>query len=394
MKKIIKILIFIVILAAACYGIYSKFTNSQNSPKHLTTSVKKGDIVETVVANGEVFAQNLVDVGAQVSGQIEKLYVKVGDKVKKGDPIADIDAVKQRNSIAKQEAQLNIYEANLKAAEVSLATAKSKYNRELGLFKKDATSKELLENAKNSVASEEAKINQIKAQIKQTKLELNTAQTDLSYTKIIAPIDGTIVSVPVEEGRTVNSNQSTPTIVKIADLTKMEIKMEVAEGDIPKIKEGLKVYYTTLSNLNDKRESLVTSIDPGYTTLSNASSLSSNSSSSSSNNAVYYYVKSLIDNTDNYLRIGMTTENTIIVREKKDVNILPTSAIRRDKNGNFVNILNGNEIQKKYIKIGMSDGINSEIIEGIEQNDQIAISSFDGNSRANSNQRNMRQMRF
>ena len=394
MKKIIKILIFIVILAAACYGIYSKFTNSQNLPKHLTTSVKKGDIVETVVANGEVFAQNLVDVGAQVSGQIEKLYVKVGDKVKKGDPIADIDAVKQRNSIAKQEAQLNIYEANLKAAEVSLATAKSKYNRELGLFKKDATSKETLENAKNSVASEEAKINQIKAQIKQTKLELNTAQTDLSYTKIIAPIDGTIVSVPVEEGRTVNSNQSTPTIVKIADLTKMEIKMEVAEGDIPKIKEGLKVYYTTLSNLNDKRESLVTSIDPGYTTLSNASSLSSSSSSSSSNNAVYYYVKSLIDNTDNYLRIGMTTENTIIVREKKDVNILPTSAIRRDKNGNFVNILNGNEIQKKYIKIGMSDGINSEIIEGIEQNDQIAISSFDGNSRANSNQRNMRQMRF
>ena len=394
MKKSIKIAILALILVGVAYAIYSKFTNSSDEQKHLSITIKKGDIIESVLANGEVFAQNLVDVGAQVGGQIEKLYVKVGDKVKKGDPIADIDAVKQENTIAKQKAQLGIYEANLKAAEVSLTTAKSKYNRELALLKKDATSKESVENARNQMASEEAKISQIKAQIEQTKLELSTAQKDLGYTKIIAPIDGTIVAVPVEEGKTINSNQSTPTIVKIADLTKMEIKMEVAEGDITKIKEGLKMRYTILSDLNNAKESLISSIDPGYTTLSNSSTNTSSNSNSTSNSAVYYYVKSLINNDDNYLRIGMTTENTIIVSEKKGINILPTSAIRRDKKGNYVNVLNGKEIQKKYIKVGISDGMNSEIIDGLSQSDEVVISSFSASQAPSGGMGSGRPMRF
>ncbi|MBR6952790.1 MAG: efflux RND transporter periplasmic adaptor subunit, partial [Campylobacter sp.] len=262
MKKL-KFLIILAVLALLGYFVYNKFFVKAEAPKVITTQLQKGDIRSIVSANGEVYARDLVDVGAQVSGQIKKLYVGVGDVVKKGDMIAEIDSVKQENEISRQKAQLLIHEANLAATEISAKNAKVKYNRELNLYNKKATSLEAVENAKNTAALQEANLKQIKAQIEQTKLALNTAETDLGYTKITAPIDGTIVSVPVEEGKTINANQSTPTIVKIADLTKMEIKMEVAEGDISKIKKGMKVEYTILSDLKNVKHSVISTIDPG-----------------------------------------------------------------------------------------------------------------------------------
>ncbi|MBR4141683.1 MAG: efflux RND transporter periplasmic adaptor subunit, partial [Campylobacter sp.] len=316
MKKL-KFLIILAVLALLGYFVYNKFFVKAEAPKVITTQLQKGDIRSIVSANGEVYARDLVDVGAQVSGQIKKLYVGVGDVVKKGDMIAEIDSVKQENEISRQKAQLLIHEANLAATEISAKNAKVKYNRELNLYNKKATSLEAVENAKNTAALQEANLKQIKAQIEQTKLALNTAETDLGYTKITAPIDGTIVSVPVEEGKTINANQSTPTIVKIADLTKMEIKMEVAEGDISKIKKGMKVEYTILSDLKNVKHSVISTIDPGLTTLSDGSYGNSNSASSS-NSAKYYYVKVLVENDDDFLKIGMTTENSIITTEKEN----------------------------------------------------------------------------
>ena len=228
MKKTLKFIAFTLLIVIAIYFLYGKFFKQEEAPKALTTRLEKGSIRGTVTAAGEVYARDLVDVGAQVSGQIKKLYVKVGDKVQKGDMIAQIDSVTQENEIAQQKAQLLIHEANLASAKIAAANAKTQYNRELELYKRNAASKEAVENAKNSAALKEAEQKQIEAQIEQTKLQLSTAETNFGYTKITAPISGTVVSVPVEEGKTVNSNQTTPTIVKIADLSKMEIKMQIA----------------------------------------------------------------------------------------------------------------------------------------------------------------------
>ena len=358
------------------YFLYGKFFKQEEAPKALTTRLEKGSIRGTVTAAGEVYARDLVDVGAQVSGQIKKLYVKVGDKVQKGDMIAQIDSVTQENEIAQQKAQLLIHEANLASAKIAAANAKTQYNRELELYKRNAASKEAVENAKNSAALKEAEQKQIEAQIEQTKLQLSTAETNFGYTKITAPISGTIVSMPVEEGKTVNSNQTTPTIVKIADLSKMEIKMQIAEGDISKVKVGMDVEYSILSDLDNIKKAKIYKIDPGLTTLSDGTydkTSSGSSSSSSSDSAIYFYAKMLVDNAGNFLKIGMTTENNIIVSEANNTSYLPTSVIKRDAKGDYVTVLNGKEPEQRYVKTGVSDDLNTEILSGLDEKDEVLI---------------------
>lgn len=375
MKKFIKFGIFCALALILIW--FFLFKKDEETPNFITTKLQSGDIKSVVIANGEVYAQNLVDVGAQVSGQIKKLYVKVGDNVKKGDMIAQIDSEKQENEISKEKAQLVIYEANLKAAEIKAQNAKIRFLREQKLYKKDATSKEKLENAKNEAALSAANVKQIQAQIEQTKLALDTAETNLGYTKISAPLDGTIVSVPVEEGRTVNANQTTPTIVKIADLSKMEIRLQISEGDISLVKVGQNVEYTILSALDDIKKAEISSIDPALTTLSDGSYDKTNlNGSSSSNEAVYFYAKVLVDDNDGFLKIGMTTQNTIIVNEAKNVNFITSSAIQKDKNNErFVWILKDKTPTKAKIKIGISDNLNTQILSGINKNDEIIISN-------------------
>ena len=376
MKKTLKFIAFTLLIVIAIYFLYGKFFKQEEAPKALTTRLEKGSIRGTVTAAGEVYARDLVDVGAQVSGQIKKLYVKVGDKVQKGDMIAQIDSVTQENEIAQQKAQLLIHEANLASAKIAAANTKTQYNRELELYKRNAASKEAVENAKNSAALKEAEQKQIEAQIEQTKLQLSTAETNFGYTKITAPISGTIVSMPVEEGKTVNSNQTTPTIVKIADLSKMEIKMQIAEGDISKVKVGMDVEYSILSDLDNIKKAKIYKIDPGLTTLSDGTydkTSSGSSSSSSSDSAIYFYAKMLVDNENDFLKIGMTTENNIIVSEANNTSYLPTSVIKRDAKGDYVTVLNGNEPEQRYVKTGVSDDLNTEILSGLDEKDEVLI---------------------
>ncbi|WP_298103614.1 efflux RND transporter periplasmic adaptor subunit [uncultured Campylobacter sp.] len=376
MKKTLKFIAFTLFIVIAIYFLYGKFFKQEEVPKALTTRLEKGSIRGTVTAAGEVYARDLVDVGAQVSGQIKKLYVKVGDKVQKGDMIAQIDSVTQENEIAQQKAQLLIHEANLASAKIAAANAKTQYNRELQLYKRNAASKEAVENAKNSAALKEAEQKQIEAQIEQTKLQLSTAETNFGYTKITAPISGTIVSMPVEEGKTVNSNQTTPTIVKIADLSKMEIKMQIAEGDISKVKVGMDVEYSILSDLDNIKKAKIYKIDPGLTTLSDGTydkTSSGSSSSSSSDSAIYFYAKMLVDNENDFLKIGMTTENNIIVSEANNTSYLPTSVIKRDGGGDYVTVLNGKEPEQRYVKTGVSDDLNTEILSGLDEKDEVLI---------------------
>ena len=336
--------------------------------EYITTVVKKGDIIQSVDAVGEVFSRNLVAVGAQVSGQIKELYVKVGDRVKAGDKIAQIDSIKQQNTLDQQLAALEILEAKLNSAKISVDIALKQYEREQNLAKQNATSQESLENAKDTYSLKLASLKEIEAQIKQTGIEIDTARTNLGYTDIRAPFDGVVVSVPVEVGQTINANQTAPTLVNIADLTKMEIRLQVSEGDVSNIKVGNKVEYSILSNNSKKYTAYISSIDPGLTTLSDGT-YSTNSSSSSS--AVYYYAKVNVDNSDEILRIGMTTENKIIIAENKDVLYLPTTAIKSDKKRKFVYIKNGDKVEQKSIKTGVTNGINTQIIEGLNEGEEV-----------------------
>ena len=380
MKKS-KILIILLILGVGGYFIYDNFFKVKDEKvEFITKKAKKGSFSKKVDATGEIFATELIDVGAQVSGQIKKLYVKLGDQVKKGDMIASIDSSTQQNSIDNKEAQLAIYKAQLESAKVALNIAKTQFDRENALFSKNATSKQEFESAKNTYSANSAKIKELEAQIKQTNIELSTAKINLGYTKITAPRDGTVVSVQVEEGQTVNANQTTPTIVNIADLSRVKMKMQIAEGDITKIKVGTPVEYSILSEPTKKFQTTVSSIDPGLTTLSDgsygssSSSKSSYSSSSSSSSAVYYYAQSIVDNKDGILRIGMTTQNELLIANVEDAIIVPSIGIKKDENGTFVYVLKDGKPVKTAVKTGIKDNLDTQIISGINEGDEIITS--------------------
>ena len=380
MKKT-KILIILLILGVGGYFVYDKFFKAKDEKvEFITKKAKKGSFSKKVDATGEIFATELIDVGAQVSGQIKKLYVKLGDQVKKGDMIASIDSSTQQNSIDNKEAQLAIYKAQLESAKVALNIAKTQFDRENALFAKNATSKQEFESAKNTFSANSAKIKELEAQIKQTNIELSTAKINLGYTKITAPRDGTVVSVQVEEGQTVNANQTTPTIVNIADLSHVKMKMQIAEGDITKIKVGTPVEYSILSEPTKKFQTTVSSIDPGLTTLSDgsygssSSNKSSYSSSSSSSSAVYYYAQSIVDNKDGILRIGMTTQNELLIANVEDAIIVPSIGIKKDENGTFVYVLKDGKPVKTAVKTGIKDNLDTQIISGINDGDEIITS--------------------
>lgn len=379
MKKLIKFIVITAIVAGAGYYFYNK-NNVPQGDQFITSKAVRGELVKSIESNGEIYATELIDVGAQVGGQIKKLYVKLGDVVKAGDIIAEIDSATQQNNVDTKKAQLGIYEAKLNSAKVALEISKTKFKREQELFAKNATSKEEFENAKNTLAANEASLKEIEAQIVQAKISLNTARIDLGYTKITAPKGGVVVSVQVEEGQTVNSNQTTPTIVNIADLSKVQLKMEIAEGDITKIKVGSKVEYSILSEPNRKFHAHISSIDPGLTTLSNGkyktTSSSGTATSSSSSSAIYYYAKAVVDNPDGTLRIGMTTQNTVILDSVKDAVIVPSIAIKKEDGKSVVYVLKKGKdgldtAERREVQTGLIDSLKTQILSGVEEGEEV-----------------------
>ncbi len=365
---------------------------------YMTEKARLGNISQVVEATGEVAAVNLVNVGAQVSGQIKKLYVVLGQEVKQGDMIAEIDSQTQENTLNTDKAKLANYKAQLQARKILLNVAKKQYDRELVLIKTNSTSQQNLENAKDTYATARANVNEMESLIKQTQITINTDETNLGYTKIRAPLNGTIVSVPVEEGQTVNANQTTPTIVQIANLGDMEIDIQISEGDITKVKPGMPVDYTILSEPNTVFHAKLDSIDPGLTTLTDGSYSKSNTSSSSSSTstaAVYYYGRSYVKNDEGKLRIGMMTQNTILVSSAENVLVVPTIALSNRNDKYFVRILTDkNKVEKRDVEIGISDGVYTEITSGLAEGEQVITSEVGKNEKVGSSSTRSRPPRI
>lgn len=372
MKKILLVLGLLILGGIAFYF----FTNNHNQQStYLTEKVTRGNIEKTVVASGSISSINEVDVGAQVSGKITKLYVTLGQEVKKGDLIADIDSTTQINDLNTKKAALASFQAQLKAKETALNVAQSAYSRYSKLYGQKATSLDELNNAKNTFDAAKAEVDALKESIKQAEIEVNTAETNVGYTKITSPINGTIISTPISEGQTVNSAQTTPTIVKVADLTQMRVKPEISEGDITKVKAGQKVSFTILSEPNTQYEGVISSVDPATTTESDNTSTSSSSSSSSSTSAVYYYANLIVDNPNRTLRIGMTTENNIKIADAQDVLLVSNMAIQHKDGKTFVNILNAdNQAEMREVEIGVQNDFQTEIKAGLNEGDNVIVS--------------------
>ena len=386
MKKVFKWVAALAILAGLGWYGYQKM-QPKNEATFITEEVKRGKIAQTVSATGEISATNLVDVGAQVSGQIKKMHVKIGDTVKEGDLIAEIDNVTQVNEVNTRKAQLQTYQAQLESAQVALKIAQRKYSRYKSLASADAVSKEEFEATEDSLATNRAKIKELQSSIRQTQIAINTAEKDLGYTRITAPSAGTVVSLVVEQGQTINSSQTSPTVVQIADLTSMTNKMQIAEGDATKVKAGQTVNFTILSEPDTPISAKLDSIDPGLTTMSQGSYSKSTDTTS---NAIYYYARATVPNPEGKLAIGMTTQNTVEIASADNVLMVPTVAIKTKDGKKFVRVLEANnQAVDREIQTGLKDSMNTEVKSGLNEGEKVVMSEMGAAEKAEAVEREM-----
>lgn len=386
MKKVFKWVAALVILAGLGWYGYQKM-QPKNEATFITEEVKRGKIAQTVSATGEISATNLVDVGAQVSGQIKKMHVKIGDVVKEGDLIAEIDNVTQVNEVNTRKAQLQTYQAQLESAQVALKIAQRKYSRYKSLASADAVSKEEFEATEDSLATNRAKIKELQSSIRQTQIAINTAEKNLGYTRITAPSAGTVVSLVVEQGQTINASQTSPTVVQIADLTSMTNKMQIAEGDATKVKAGQTVNFTILSEPDTPISAKLDSVDPGLTTMSQGSYSKSTDTTS---NAIYYYARATVPNPEGKLAIGMTTQNTVEIASADNVLMVPTVAIKTKDGKKFVRVLGANnQAVDREIQTGLKDSMNTEVKSGLNEGEKVVMSEMGAAEKAEAVEREM-----
>ncbi|OSI15651.1 efflux transporter periplasmic adaptor subunit [Neisseria dentiae] len=371
MAKAIKWIGMAAVAVALGFAAWTYF-KPKDKVNYLTQPVKRMNIVQTVSATGEISAAQLVTVGSQATGQIKKLYVKIGQQVKKGDLIAEIDSTSQINTLNTNKARLETYKAQLVSAEIKQRTAEKKYKREKALWAEDATSRQELEDAQDALASAKAAVAELKSSIKQTQISINTAEADLAYTRIVATMDGTVVSIPVEEGQTVTTVQSIPTVIQLADLSKMLNKMQIAEGDAGKVKAGQELTFTILSQPDDARRAVIDTVDPGLTTMSKGSYTTT---TDTTDTAVYYYARALVPNEDGALHIGMTTENTIVINKADNVLSVPNLAIKNKNGKKVVRLLDAeNNVTEREVKTGLSDGTNTQVLSSLKEGERVIIS--------------------
>lgn len=417
---------FLIILAIAIIAFFGwrMLKPKQEKPQYITAPAEKGDIEDTVLATGTLQAKQLVSVGAQVSGQVKKMYVQLGDQVKQGQLIAQIDSVRQENDLRNQQAAIDNLEAQKASRVASLGEAELNFKRQKDMLAQDATSRAEFESARAALQTAQANIKAINAQIEQSRLAQSTAQENVSYTRISAPINGTVVAIVTEEGQTVNANQSAPTIVKLAQLDTMTIKAQVSEADVMRINQGQTVYFTTLGEPDKKIYANLRAIEPAPDTIKT----DNNSSTSASSNAIYYNALFDVANPDGRLRIDMTAQVYIVLNDAKNVLTIPAAAIqsssqqgkrgKRASTGSVSAVVSGNtqtqaahnqrpaqinaqqgERQRKgkpatvkvldkdgnavekQIRVGLNNRITAEVISGLNVGDEVVIA--DGSDSSN-----------
>lgn len=368
MKRFVNFLLVLILLgggSAAGWWYFLAPTQASTTPD--TVTVGRGDIETTVLASGVLEASALVSVGAEVSGSIKAVHVSLGDNVSRGDLIAEIDSLNQENAVKSAEAALAGIQAQRRNQEAILAQAETALTRQQQLNANSLVPQTALETAQAAVEQARAQIDQLDAQIAQAELTVESAELDLARTQIVAPADGTVVALLVEEGQTLNANSATPTIAKIANLDTMVIKAEISEADVVKVSAGQKVYFTILGEPDRRIEATLREIEPAPTSIAN--------DTSSSGSAVYYNGLFEVPNPDHRLRISMTASVTIVLAEARNVLSLPSSLVTRQgpDGGAMVTVYDpaSEEMRRVRVEVGLNNNINAEIVSGLEEGDLV-----------------------
>lgn len=330
-----------------------------------THTVALGDVEDTVAAVGSLQPRNYVDVGTQVSGQLRSIHVEVGDRVEQGRLLAEIDPTVYETRVAADQAQLKVLRANLQERRVQLELAEKQFDRQRRLRETRTASEEAYDSADAARKQIAAQILALEANIQQSEASLKANQANLGYTRIYAPMSGTVIDVTARRGQTLNANQQAPIILRIADLDVMTVQAQVSEADVARLKIGMPVRFTTLGRPDRPRYGTLRQILPTPETV---------------NNVVLY--KSLFDapNPDLDLLPSMSAQVFFVVSEAKNVPLAPLSALKRLGRDRYAVKVVGEDgaVAERTVQTGASNRFQAEIRQGLAPGERIVADGGGG----------------
>ena len=340
-----------------------------------TVQVSRGDIENSVTALGTLQPRRYVDVGAQASGQIQKIHVEAGDTVKEGQLLVEIDPSTQKAKLDAGRFSIENLKAQLQEQRAQHDLAQQKYQRQQKLAAGGATREEDVQTARAEVRATQARIDMFQAQIRQAQASLRSDEAELGYTRIYAPMSGTVVAVGAREGQTLNAQQQTPLILRIARLSPMTVWAEVSEADIGHVKPGMTAYFTTLSGGTRRWSSTVRQILPvPPRPLEQNQGGSPTSGRSGSERVVLYTVLLDVDNADNSLMTDMTAQVFFVAEQAQDTLTVPTATLQPGSRPQWqraqIVAANG-EIQAREVRTGISDRLRTQVLEGLAEGEHV-----------------------
>lgn len=356
-SRVLSVLSILAIIAGAIgYPILQPKQSKDEAKNEIIVTL--GDIEENVTAQGKLEPKEFVDVGAQVTGQLQKIYVQIGDNVTAGQLLAQIDPRIYAARVQADEANIKNLQAQLVGQQAQVVFARQQFERNLALFKSKGVSQQDYQNSDFNLKKAVATAASIQAQIEQVQSTLIGDKTNLGYTKIYASMDSTVVDQKAREGQTLNANQQTPMILQLAKLDTMTVRAQVAEADVMRLRSDLPVYFSTLGSGDRRWQGKVRQILPTPEVI---------------NNVVLYNVLVDVDNHDRQLMTGMSTQMFFVLGKAEQVPQIPVAAlgarIRDEDNQNGaaykVKEITDQGVQEKTVHIGLKTRRFAEIRDGV-----------------------------
>jgi macrolide-specific efflux system membrane fusion protein len=394
-KRMAAFVVIPLLAVAAAAGWYKLHPKTNPAARFVTATVAQGDIEDSVTALGNLQPKNYVDVGAQVSGQLQKIDVLVGQKVKAGDLLAEIDPTLAEAKLTADQAALANLQAQLVDKRAQLDLAQQQLGRQQNMMKDNATSEDALQIAATTVRSNKAQIAALEAQANEAQSTLAADKANLGYTKIYAPMAGTVVSLTAQQGQTLNASQTAPIILRIADLATMTVWTQVSEADVPRLRIGMDAYFTTLGDQNQRWSGRLLQIQPTPDVV---------------NNVVLYPALFDVANPDGKLMTQMSAQVFFVVAAVKNAVTVPVAALHQpgerkakteadpdmadpaagttgDDAGKvaspgdaenakpyFVRVLDGTgHAVRRQVWIGISNRVSAEVLEGLDPGDVVVV---------------------
>lgn len=333
-------------------------TGGGATSKWITAAVSRGDIENTTTALGALQPRDYVDVGTQVSGQLSKIFVAIGDTVNKGQLLAEIDPTLYSAKVDEDRASLASLHAQLAGKNAQRDLTREQLTRQKRMLQANATSKESYQSAVAAEKSAAAQVAQINAEIEQTTSQLTGDVAKLGYTRIYAPMAGTVVSLTARQGQTVNASQQAPTLLRIADLDTMTVWTQVSEADVNKLKIGQPVYFTTLGRPDHRWRSTLRQILPTPEIL---------------NNVVLYDALFDIPNPDHTLGIAMSAQVFFVHGAAKNTLLAPLAAVTGKGKTATVRLIKDGVVERRAVTVGVRNRVQAEIVSGLAVGDEVVV---------------------